>query len=218
MSKEPDTLEQTRVLQFACDCVSYVHDQVRDPWSYVTRAGLISSETREIILNKTYRHPKTVTQLAREIGLSQPVIYKHVKEMLASEMIREVPIPSSEKAYRVEKYYGPNFPVLLEEDQAEIDPVCRQVAKQVAQVFMQHRDELIGALLRSSLGSRGHIFEQVPYYLYSKIRRMARDILNERGFFPEIPVHGDGSRWLYWAEEIRLGEQPAEETRSPQPS
>ncbi len=195
---------QTHVLQFACDCVSYVHDIVRDPWSHVTRAGLISSETKEIILNKTYRQPKTVTQLAREIGLSQPVVFKHVKEMLASEMIREAAVPDSEKAYRVEKYFEPNFPVLLEEDLAKIDPVCQKVAGQVAEVFLQHREELKAALEGSSLNPRGYTSDDVSFYLYSKIRRIARSMLVERGYFPEVPVHQDGSRWLYWAEEIEI--------------
>ena len=101
-----------RILQFACDCVSHLHQPMRDPWSYETRAGLIASETKEIILNKTYRQPKTVTQLAKEIGLSQPAIYKHVKELLASEVMREADLSDAEKSYRVEKYYQPNFPVL----------------------------------------------------------------------------------------------------------
>jgi len=57
-----------RILQFACDCVSSLHGILRDPWSYVSRNGLISSETKEIIINKAYRQPKTVTQLAKEIG------------------------------------------------------------------------------------------------------------------------------------------------------
>ena len=87
----------------------------------MSRAGLISGETKEIILNRTYRQPKTVTQLAREIGLSQPVIYKHVKELLASEVMREADLPEAQKSYRVEKYYEPNFPVLLEEDLAQLN-------------------------------------------------------------------------------------------------
>jgi len=57
-----------KILQFACDCVSHTLQPIRDPWSYVSRHGLISNETKEIILNKTYRQPKTVTQLAKDGG------------------------------------------------------------------------------------------------------------------------------------------------------
>ena len=195
-----------RILQFACDCVSHLHDTIRDPWSYVARAGLISSETKEIILNKTYRQPKTVTQLAKEIGLSQPAIHKHVGELLASDLMREAHLPDEEKTYRVEKYYEPNFPVLLQEDVAQLEPVCQKVARRIAEVFWEHRDELREAFTGCSLEERGYTVEDILDYLYSKIRRQGHGVLDEQGFFPELPVHRDGSRWVYWAEEVAIDE------------
>jgi DNA-binding transcriptional ArsR family regulator len=199
-----------RILQFACDCVSYLHDTIRDPWSHVSRAGLISSETKEIILNKTYRQPKTVTQLAKEIGLSQPAIYKHVKELLANDMMREAHLPNEEKTYRVEKYYEPNFPVLLQEDITQLEPVCRKIAQRIAEIYWEHLDELQEAFTDCTLEDRAYTLEDILDYLYSKIRRLGREILDEQGFFPELPAHRDGSRWLYWAEEIEL-EEPLDE-------
>ena len=193
-----------RILQFACDCVSHLHAVIRDPWSYVSRAGLISSETKEIILTKTYRQPKTVTQLAKEIGLSQPAIYKHVKELLASDMMREARLSDAEKTYRVEKYYEPNFPVLLEEDVAQLEPACRKVAQRIAEIHWEHKDELQAAFAGSSLERRGYALEDILDFLYSKIRRLGREVLDEQGFFPELPTHRDGSRWVYWAEEIEI--------------
>ena len=141
MTAQEDKGGPARILQFACDCVSRLHDTIRDPWSYISRAGLISSETKEIILNKTYRQPKTVTQLAKEIGLSQPAIYKHVQELLASDLLREADLSEAEKTYRVEKYYEPNFPVLLKEDVAELEPACRKVAQYIAAIYWEHRDK-----------------------------------------------------------------------------
>jgi DNA-binding transcriptional ArsR family regulator len=199
-----------RILQFACDCVSHLHGIIRDPWSYVSRAGLISNETKEIILNKTYRQPKTVTQLAKEIGLSQPAIYKHVQELLASDMMREAHLPDAEKTYRVEKYYEPNFPVLLQEDVAQLDPVCHQVAQRIAEVYWEHRDEFQAAFAGCSLEEQGYVVEDILDFLYSKIRRMGRRVLDEQGFFPELPTHRDGSRWVYWAEETEIEEPTAE--------
>ncbi len=193
-----------QMLQFACDCVSRLHDTIRDPWSYVSRAGLISSETKELILNKTYRRPKTVTQLAKEIGLSQPAIYKHVQELLASDMLREADLPDEKKTYRVEKYYKPSFPVLLKEDIVQLDPACRKVAQSIAEIYWEHREELKEAFDGSSLASRGYALEDILDFLYSKIRRLGREILDEQGFFPELPTHRDGSRWVYWAEEIEI--------------
>jgi DNA-binding transcriptional ArsR family regulator len=176
----------------------------------VSRAGLISSETKEIILNKTYRQPKTVTQLAKEIGLSQPAIYKHVKELLANDMMREAHLSNEEKSYRIEKYYEPNFPVLLQEDLAQLEPVCQKIAQDVAKIYWEHRDELQQAFAGCSLQDRAYTLEDILDYLYSKIRRMGREILDEQGFFPELPKHRDGTRWLYWAEEIELEEPGGE--------
>jgi DNA-binding transcriptional ArsR family regulator len=193
-----------RILQFACDCVSHLNQPIRDPWSYVSRAGLISNETKEIILNKTYREPKTVTQLAKEIGLSQPTIYKHVKELLASDMMREAHLPDAEKSYRVERYYEPNFPVLLEKDVDQLEPACRKIAERIAEIFWEHKDELEEAFAGTSLEERGYSLENILDFLYSKIRRLGREVLDEQGFFPELPRHQDGSRWVYWAEEIEI--------------
>jgi len=208
---QPDGQETAgRILQFACDCVSHLHQPIRDPWSYVSRAGLISSKTKEIILNKTYRQPKTVTQLAHEIGLSQPAIYKHVKELQASDMLREAALPDAEKTYRVEKYYEPNFPVLWLEDVAQLEPICQIVAGRIAAVYWEHKDELEAAFAGCSLEGHGYTLEDILDYLYSKIRRLARQILEEQGFFSELPVHQDGSRWVYWAEEIEIEPESAE--------
>jgi DNA-binding transcriptional ArsR family regulator len=215
MTRKEDRQTSGLILQFACDCVSYLHDTIRDPWSYVSRAGLISNETKEIILNKIYRQPKTVTQLAKEIGLSQPAIYKHVKELLDSDMMREAHLPDEEKAYRVERYYEPNFPVLLQEDVVQLEPVCRKVARRVAEIYWEHRDELQEAFAGCSLESRGYGLEDILDFLYSKIRRLGREILDEQGFFPELPAHPDGSRWVYWAEEVEIEEPGDEEQLSP---
>lgn len=204
MAKSAEESSSCCMLQFACDCVSSLHDTVRDPWSYVSRAGLISGETKEIILNKTYRKPKTVTQLAREIGLSQPAVYKHVRELLASDMLREADLPDDEKGYRVERYYEPNFPVLLSEDVDQLNPVCHKIAERIAEIYWEYRAELEAAFAGSILESRGYTPDDILDFLYSKIRRMGRNILHEQGVFPELPLHRDGSRWVYWAEEIEV--------------
>jgi DNA-binding transcriptional ArsR family regulator len=214
MTLQEDKQPSGRILQFACDCVSYLHRSMRDPWSYVTRAGLISSETKEIILNKTYRQPKTVTQLAKEIGLSQPAIYKHVQELLASDMLREIDLPDEEKTYRIEKYYGPSFPVLLKEDVLQLESACRKMAEHVADLYWQHREELQEAFAGCSLAGRGYTLEDILDYLYSRVRRLGRQVLEEQGFFPELPTHPDGSRWVYWAEEIEIEEPVSLERKS----
>ncbi len=204
MSQQDGKPDSSRILQFACDCVSHLHATIRDPWSYVSRAGLISSGTKEIILNKTYRQPKTVTQLAREIGVSQPAVFKHVRELLASDMLREAFLSDADKTYRVEKYYEPNFPVLLQEDLVRLEPACRSVAQRIAAIYWEHRGDLHKAFSNTSLESRGYTLDDMLDFLYSKIRRMGRELLDEQGFFAALPEHQDGSRWVYWAEEVEV--------------
>jgi hypothetical protein len=121
-------------------------------------------------------------------------------------MLREANLPDEAKTYRVEKYYEPNFPVLLREDVAQLEPACRRMAERIAAAYWEHRDELQEAFAGSSLEARGYALEDILDYLYSKIRRLGREALDAQGFFPELPTHRDGSRWVYWAEEIEIEE------------
>jgi len=214
MVEQENKTTSERFLQFACDCVSSLHETLRDPWSYVSRHGLIAGETKETILNNTYRKPKTVTQLAREMDLSQPAISKHVKELLAADMLREANLPSSEKTYRIEKYYQPNFPIFLKEDVEQMEPVVQKIAQSIAGVYWKHRSELQEAFQGCSLEERGYSLEDVLDFFYTKIRRQGRQTLVEQGFFRELPRHKDGSRWTYWAEEMDLEESEVEDSTS----
>jgi hypothetical protein len=122
-------------------------------------------------------------------------------------MLREAHLPNAEKNYRVEKYYEPSFPVLLQEDVAQLEPVCRKVAQRIAEIYWEHQDEFQEAFAGCSLAGRGYALGDILDYLYSKIRRLGREALDEQGFFPELPTHRDGSRWVYWAEEIEIEER-----------
>jgi hypothetical protein len=94
--------------------------------------------------------------------------------------------------------------VLLQEDVIHLEPVCQKVAHRIAEIYWEHREELQQAFADCSLESRGYALEDILDFLYSKIRRLGRRILDEQGFFPELPLHPDGSRWVYWAEETEL--------------
>ena len=78
------------------------------------------------------------------------------------------------------------------------------VAQRIAEVFWEHKDELREAFAGCSLEGRGYTVEDILDYLYSKIRRQGHEVLDEQGFFPKLPVHRDGSRWVYWAEEVEI--------------
>jgi hypothetical protein len=89
---------------------------------------------------------------------------------------------------------------------SQLEPICRKVAQRIAEIYWEHRDELQQTFSGCSLESQGYALEDILDFLYSKIRRMGREILDEQGFFPDSPLHRDGSRWVYWAEEIELKE------------
>ena len=58
---------------------------------------------------------------------------------------------------------------------------------------------------------RGCSSDDILDYVYSRIRRLGREVLDEQGFFPELPEHRIGSRWVYWAEETALKELAGED-------
>jgi hypothetical protein len=116
--------------------------------------------------------------------------------------LRAIPLSDDEKSYRVEQYYDLNFTVILMEDLTQLESACRNVAEQVAKICWEHKNKLKKAFNSSSMAERGYSLEDILDFLYSKIRRMGREILDQQGLYPELPTHKDGSRWVYWAEEI----------------
>ena len=57
-----------------------------------------------------------ISELASELGLSQPTIHGHVNDMLRSELICEA--KGWRKEHPAENYYQPNFPVIKAADGA----------------------------------------------------------------------------------------------------
>src|SRR6185503_14903769 len=96
-------------LCFPCECVSAMSGY-SDPWAGVAQKKLLPNGTKEGILNLVAKEPKTIAQLAKKLGLSQPTVYRHIGEMMASELLRES--EEWERKYPAERYYEPNFPVI----------------------------------------------------------------------------------------------------------
>jgi len=192
---------ETHILKFACTCIN----SVEDPWSYVSRSGSLSSETRQIIVNKIYKEPKTVTQLAKEIGLSQPAIHKHVVELLNEGLIKEVEIPESERTFKRERYYSPTFPVILRSDLDILEPLLTRIVEETAKIIERNKDQLKTGFDITSLPKRHWAFEDLTFFLYKKITDLMREKFEREGFFPEIPVK-NGEKWIFWAEEVDIKE------------
>jgi DNA-binding transcriptional ArsR family regulator len=188
--------DDTVGLQFACECVSAA-DGYGDPWAPVAHNKLLPDGTKEKILNLVAREPRTIAQLADELGLSQPSVHTHVTDMLASELLRE---PEQwKKHYPAERYYEPNFPVIAARERTEFDALCGELAERIAELFEKRRPKLEGAFGRTGLGAKDWTFDDITQYLFAKAQRGARERLEERGVLPTRQRHRNGVEWIFWA-------------------
>ena len=100
-----------------------------------------------------------------------------------------------------ERYYRPNFPVVLAADRAALQPVLEDLAADIAAAFRRRQEALTNAFAQTSLPARGEPVEMLLHYLYATATRLARARLEADGALPPWPEHADGSRWIWWAEE-----------------
>jgi DNA-binding transcriptional ArsR family regulator len=192
--------ENLRALRFACSCASAV-PVAADPWVAVAKQGKLADGTKELILNALHRRPRSVAALAALLGLSPPSVHRHVAEMLASELIREVPVPAGDRRSPTERHYRPAFPVVRTEDRQALQPALEELAGVFADAFRARREDLAEAFARTGLSARRESFEALRHYLFAAAARLAREQLEATGDLPPWPEHGDGSRWVWWAEE-----------------
>ncbi|MCI0488987.1 MAG: winged helix-turn-helix domain-containing protein [Blastocatellia bacterium] len=185
-------------LEFACECVS-VCSGYSDPWAGIAQKKLLPAGTKEEILKIVAQEPRTVAQIAKAMDLSQPSIHTHVREMIESELLRES--SEMEKQYPSERYYEPNFPVVKADEVAEFEAICREASELVAGLFEKNSKRLEKAFDKTSLAERGWTFEDLGQFLFARIQRGARHLLEERGVFPSRQKHKNGVDWVFWAEE-----------------
>jgi DNA-binding transcriptional ArsR family regulator len=188
-------------LQFACECVS-AHGGYSDPWAAVAQHKLLPNGTKEAILNLVAKEPKTIAQVAKQLGISQPAVHRHVIEMAQSELLRES--EEWERKYPAERYYEPNFPVIKADEAAEFESLCQELAKQIADLFEQRCRQLESAFKRTSLPQEGWTFSDVTQYLYARTQRAARVMLEQRAALEPRTKHHNGVEWVFWAEDPQL--------------
>ena len=135
-------------------------------------------------------------------------MHRHIAGLLADELIHEVEFKAAERSRGSERYYRPNFPIVLATDQETLQPVLADLAADIATVFRQRLDVLANAFASTSLPARGEPVEMLLHYLYATATRLARTQLEAERALPPWPEHADGSRWVWWAEEA-----PGLETR-----
>lgn len=186
-------------LHFPCECVSARNENYSDPWAGVAKNRLIVDGTKEQIINRVAREPRTISQLAKELKIAPPSVHKHISELLTSELLRDS--LEWEKLHPKERYYEPNFPVVVADDRAEFEGICREMCEQVVEVFKHARPRFEDAFDRTTLGEKGWEFTDVTQYLYACIQRGARKRLEERGMLRPADNHRNGVDWVFWAEE-----------------
>ena len=109
--------------------------------------------------------------------------------------------PEDERRSALERYYRPNFPVVLAADRAALQPALDELADAFAAALRERREALAAAFAQTSLPAREEPFQALLHYLYATAARLARERLEADGDLPPWPLHEDGSRWIWWAEE-----------------
>src|SRR5215212_5761957 len=127
-------------LRFPCECVSSRRGGYSEPWAAIAKNKLLPDGTKEEILNLLAQEPMTISQVAEALSLSAPSVHTHISDMLKSELLREA--VEWEKTHPAERYYEPNFPVIKEEEAAELCELCDDLAAKVAALFKKHRRQL----------------------------------------------------------------------------
>ena len=185
-------------LRFPCECVSSRRGGYSEPWASVAKNKLLPDGTKEEILNLVAREPRTISQLAEALGLSAPSVHTHVSDMLKSELLREA--AEWEKTHPAERYYEPNFPVIKQEEAAELCALCDDLASKVADLFKKHRRKLEKVFRETPLAERGWDFAEVAQFVYASVQRGAREMLEQDGTLAPPKTHRNGVEWVYWAE------------------
>ena len=186
-------------LQFPCECVSSREENYSDPWSPISRNRLFSNGTKEEIVNLVAREPMTMSQLAKALDLSVPSVFKHVNELMASELIRHS--AKWEKLHPKEVYYEPNFPVICKDDCSEVEDVCSEISDSIVDLFEQSRPKFERAFQSSGLPAKGWTFDDLTQCVFARIQRKARRSLEERGAVAAPKKHRNGVSWSFWAEQ-----------------
>ena len=186
-------------LRFPCECVSSRRGGYSEPWAAVAKSKLLPDGTKEEILNLVAREPRTISQLAEALGLSAPSVHTHVSDMLKSELLREA--VEWEKTHPAERYHEPNFPVIRQEEAAELCELCDDLASKVADLFKKHRRKLEKVFRATPLAERGWDFAEVAQFVYASVPRGARELLEQDGTLAPPKSHRNGVEWVFWAEE-----------------
>ncbi len=184
-------------IKFPCDCISATN-ACEEPWARVAKDGMFKDGTKEDLLNILKDEPRTIAQLAKEMDLSQPTIFRHISDLARHRLVREV--SPDKKGYEFERYYKPNFPIVSREDQALFAPELESMAEQLAHTLRTHLPRLKKRFTESAAAREGWAFDEMAQYLVHAAQRSARTQLEEEGSLAR-ELHSNGLDFTFWGIE-----------------
>lgn len=174
----------------------------------VSPAALVSlaPTTRERLVGALADEPRTVAQLARAFGLSQPTVLEQVRRALREGLIVEVEVAEGERRFPAERYYAPAVPVIRHPDRELLESACRGLAGEIASVVERNRGDLQAAFAMTHLAREGWAFDDLWPYLRETIDRLVVDRFDG---IAAVPARSHGLAWVEEAGEAdpELGER-----------
>jgi ArsR family transcriptional regulator len=129
----------------------------------------LSNPTRLAVLSSLHNSPKTVAMLADELGISRPVIWRHLERLQRNKLTKESDRPLGEKKYKQEIYYENNFPILTKEDTAKLVPILKQIEDDVEKLVEKQAKKLEEALSQTTIDSKGYGFVDISPLISGQI-------------------------------------------------
>lgn len=170
---------------------SYVPEVIT--WS---AAGGASSDRRERLVAALADQPRTVAQLARQFGLSQPSMLEHVRRAVQDGLVVEVQVPDEERRFPSERYYGPAVPVIRGPDRELLASACRAVADDIAKSVASNLGDMHATFAMTALAGEGWSFDEIWPYMSDTINRLVEERLASIMRPTDLTARG-----LAWVEE-----------------
>ena len=157
-----------------------------------TRADSVTA--RERLVMALVDGPRTVAQLARAFGLSQPTVLEQTRRALRDELIVEVAAPAGQRRVASERYYALAVPVVRQPDRDLLSPACSAVAQELAGALLRNQGDLLAAFAMTPLAREGWEFAELWPYLNETICQMALEAAV--GFVEPRATRPHGLAWV----------------------
>lgn len=153
--------------------------------------------TRERLVAALAERPRTVAQLARQVGLAQPTMLEQVRRAIRDGLIVEVDVPMDHRRTAGERFYAPAVPVIRQADKELLEPACRALAIEMATALTEQRGDLLAAFAMTHLARDGWDFPAIWPYIHEMVFRLTIEQLDGL-----IASNLEASHGLAWVEDL----------------